>query len=191
MHPALPSFLMPLAAATGGNAALLLCVILVASFLLEDAAIVGGGWLAAQGLVDPLAAILVLVLGTSAGDVGLHLAGRWAGNRPWVHRRRNRPRVRKAIGWIERHDWIMLAAARFLPGTRMPVYLASGLIRLPIWRCAVVITLASCVWTPSLLLLSMKGRPYLRGSDGIPPCSPRCLARHFCSAPLYTRYSPN
>lgn len=134
--------------------ALLLAAIFAASLLLEDAAIVAAGLLAAHGLVDPLAAIAVLVAGTASGDMGIHLLGRFARRWRWVRRQRERPRVIRALGWLERRWWIALGAARFAPGLRLPVYLASGLSGLGPLRCAIVILLASLIWTPGLFLLS-------------------------------------
>jgi membrane protein DedA with SNARE-associated domain len=137
--------------------ALLLAAVFVATFILEDAAIIAAGLLAAKGILDPVAAIAVLVLGTSAGDMGLHVAGRRASRWNWVRRQSRQPAVGRALRWIERRWWFALVAARFAPGLRLPVYLASGVVRLPPLRCAVVILLASLVWTPGLFLLSAAG----------------------------------
>ncbi|MEZ0241803.1 MAG: DedA family protein [Sphingomonas sp.] len=137
--------------------ALLLAAIFVASLILEDAAIVAAGLLAAHLIVDPSAAIAVLVAGTTAGDMALHFAGRRARRWAWVRRQSDRPQVAHALGWIGRRWWLALAVARFAPGLRLPVYLASGLIGLRPLACAGVILLASLVWTPGLFLLSAAG----------------------------------
>lgn len=142
--------------------ALLLAAIFAASLLLEDAAIVAAGLLAAHMLVDPLAAIAVLVVGTTAGDMALHVAGRWAETHRWVRRQRRRPAVDHALQWLGRHWWTALAVARFTPGLRLPVYLASGMLRLRPLPCIAVIGLASLVWTPGLFLLSKAGGEALR-----------------------------
>lgn len=132
----------------------LLAVILLASLLLEDAATVGTGLLAAAGAVDPLAAVLTLTFGTAAGDMALHAVGRWLGSYRWVAARRNEPRFARAVEWVGRRSWIALAAARFLPGFRLPTYLASGVLKLPVGGCAAVILAASVIWTPALFFIS-------------------------------------
>jgi membrane protein DedA with SNARE-associated domain len=132
----------------------LLAVILLASLLLEDAATIGTGLLAAAGAVDPLAAVLTLTFGTAAGDIALHAVGRWLGSYRWVVARRNEPRFARAVEWIGRRSWFALASARFLPGFRLPTYLASGVLKLPVGRCAAAIVAASVIWTPALFYLS-------------------------------------
>jgi membrane protein DedA with SNARE-associated domain len=153
MAEALAGFLADLAR----QPALLLAAIFIASLLLEDAAIVAAGLLAARMAVDPVAAVVVLVLGTTAGDMTLHLAGRGVAGHRWIRRQRTRPALERALRWLGRNWWLALVIARFGPGLRLPVYLASGILRLPPLACSAVIVAASLVWTPGLFLLSRAG----------------------------------
>lgn len=139
----------------GEHQALVLAAIFIASLVLEDAATIGAALLAAQGLVDPALGIAVLCLGTGSGDVALHLAGRWARRHAWVDRQCVRPPVARAARWLTLRRWPTLFLARFVPGLRLPTYLASGLLNLSTGRCAVVIAAATVLWTPCLFLLSM------------------------------------
>lgn len=145
--------------------ALLLAAIFVASLLLEDAAIVAAGLLAARMAVDPVAAVAVLVLGTAVGDMALHGVGRWAAGHSWIGRQRTRPALEHALQWLGRNWWLALVVARFSPGLRLPVYLASGILRLPLLACSAVIVAASLVWTPGLFLLSRAGGAALSGAS--------------------------
>jgi len=137
--------------------ALLLITIFAATFILEDAAIVAAALLAARMAVDPFAAVTVLVVGTIAGDMALYGAGRWAGKHRWVRRQRARPAVDGALQWLGRRWWMALAMARFTPGLRLPVYLSSGLLRLPPLACAAIVAVASLVWTPGIFFLAKAG----------------------------------
>ena len=135
--------------------AVLLAAVFLATFVLEDAAIIAGGLLAARMLVDPLAAVAVLTAGIVSGDLALHCLGRWAGSSRWVRRQRARPRVARALAMLERRWWQGLIVARFVPALRLPVYLTSGLLRLPLPRTAGAILAAAVVWTPLLFVTSM------------------------------------
>jgi membrane protein DedA with SNARE-associated domain len=124
--------------------------IIIATFLLEDAATVAVGLLASQMIVDPALAIAALVVGTVAGDLLLHLLGRFAGNTGWAGRLKTNERVIKIEKWLQRRSLVAIAAARFLPGFRLPTFVASGFLRVPFSQVALVITGVTLVWTPGL-----------------------------------------
>ena len=145
MEGALESLLI-----AGHGDLMLLASLFAASLILEDAATIGGGVLAAAGAVDPFAAVCVLVLGTSVGDLSLHFMGRWFARHRWVVAHRASPRFAHASQLLARWDWMLLAAARCIPGLRLPVYLASGVTKLPVRRSAATILVAGSLWTPAL-----------------------------------------
>ncbi|MBO9711684.1 VTT domain-containing protein [Sphingomonas sp.] len=137
--------------------AMVLAAIFLATFVLEDAAIVATGLLASRMLVDPWAAGIALTLGVIAGDLALHCLGRWAASLPWVRRQCRRRRTARALDLLERGWWQGLLVARFVPMLRLPVYLASGLLRLRTPAAATVIAIAGLAWAPLLFLASMAG----------------------------------
>lgn len=136
------------------NPAVLVLAIVFATFLLEDAATVAIGLLAAQMRIDPGMALTALVVGTVIGDLGLHFVGRFAGSTRWAARLKAQPRVRRIEGWLQTRSVLALAAARFLPGFRLPTFVASGFLHLPVWRTTAVITAVTLVWTPGLFFLA-------------------------------------
>jgi membrane protein DedA with SNARE-associated domain len=136
------------------NPFLVVVGIIIATFLLEDAATVAVGLLASQMIVDPTIAVAALVVGTVVGDLGLHLLGRFAGKTRWAGRIKATERVRKIETWLQRRSLVAIAAARFLPGFRLPTFVASGFLRVPFGQVAIVITGVTLIWTPGLFLLS-------------------------------------
>ena len=136
------------------NPFLVVVGIIIATFLLEDAATVAVGLLASQMIVDPALAIAALVVGTVAGDLLLHLLGRFAGSTRWAGRLKATERVIKIEKWLQRRSLVAIAAARFLPGFRLPTFVASGFLRVPFSQVALVITGVTLVWTPGLFLIS-------------------------------------
>lgn len=143
--------------AAAASPALLLAAILAASFVLEDAAVVAAALLAARGLVDPGAALAILCFGTTAGDFGLHFAGRWARRHRWVERRCSAAGFERASDRVHRRPWRALILARFVPGLRLPTYLASGLMRVPLGSFSAAVIPANLVWTLALFLAGAAG----------------------------------
>jgi membrane protein DedA with SNARE-associated domain len=130
---------------------LLFVAIVLLTFVQEDAVTVTAGLLAGRMVVDPLTAVAAVVVGTAVGDLALHAAGRWlADTRPVV-------RLRGATGSLEgrlrKHGLAALAIARFVPGTRLPVFLGSGVVRTPLLSSSVVIVATTLAWTPVLFYL--------------------------------------
>jgi membrane protein DedA with SNARE-associated domain len=127
--------------------------IMFATFILEDAATVAVGLLASQGLVDPAPALIALVVGTASGDLAIHGIGRIA-QHSWIGRRMlSNNKVQRVEGWLQGNAVLALAGARFVPGLRLPVYLMSGIVRVPFTTCAAVVISVSVIWTPGLFIL--------------------------------------
>jgi membrane protein DedA with SNARE-associated domain len=141
-----------LAAQMLGPVALFLALV-AATFILEDVATVAAGLLAGQMVIDPIAAITAVVAGTVIGDLALYAAGRWLGGTRLAARLRAR-----SSGGVEdqlrRRGLIAVAAARFLPGSRLPVFFGSGVIALPFLALAGTIVITTLIWTPALFFAS-------------------------------------
>lgn len=130
--------------------ALLLAGIAASTLLSEDAACVGAGLLVRTGQVSPVAAIAACAAGIYAGDAMLWCAGRFAPRIRFVRRHMHRLRV------ASRHvdSPMVILASRFLPGTRLPLYLAAGAIggrpgSFFLWTFVAVL-----LWTPIVVLSS-------------------------------------
>jgi len=143
-----------LARTASGQPALLFLGIMLLTFLLEDAVALAAGLLASQMLIDPDVALAALVVGTVVGDLGLYGIGRHAaGTR--IGRRLGAARgVASATDWLASRSTLAVASARFLPGLRLPVYLASGYAALPFGRFAAIVAATCLVWTPGIFLLA-------------------------------------
>lgn len=122
--------------------------ILLLTWLLEDATAVAAGALAMAGRVDPPLALAALLLGTVSGDLLLHGAGRLARRSPMVARLAAR---HCRLGQAGR-SVAAVAAARFVPGLRLPAYVGSGVAGLPLAQFLLVVSLSALAWTPLLFL---------------------------------------
>jgi membrane protein DedA with SNARE-associated domain len=142
---------------------LLFLLIAGLTLLLEDATALAAGGLAMAGRLDPALALSALLVGTIAGDLLLHGAGRLA------------RRSRRVARWAARHkgvrrvggSMLSVAAARFVPGLRFPAYVGSGIAGLGVVPVLAVVGATALIWTPGLFLfgqaLVMAG-PWVAGA---------------------------
>jgi len=148
MHDWLHS-LLP-AASAGGLLALAL-----ATFISEDLACIGAGLLVTQGTLTFAPAVGACFTGIFAGDMLLVLLGRTVGRhslgaaplRWWV----SEESVTRAERWFAQRGPSLILASRFMPGTRLPTYVAAGVLRAPLARFTGWFVLACALWTPLLV----------------------------------------
>lgn len=147
------NFLAELLAAQMFAPAVLFLVLVAATFVLEDIATVAAGLLAGQMAIDPLTAVTAVVAGTIAGDLALYAIGRWLGGTALAARLRARGDGR-VEAQLRRRGLIAVAAARFIPGSRLPVFFGSGVIALPVAALTTTIIATTLIWTPALFFAS-------------------------------------
>src|SRR5262249_25847574 len=133
----------------------LLTAIALATLVSEDLTCISVGLLVADGRADLLVGVTGCFLGIFAGDLGLWLLGRVAGRRvlswSWLRQRLPARRLEGVGQELDRHCGKAVVAARFLPGTRVPLYVAAGILGRQ-WERFVFWTFAAClVWTPLLV----------------------------------------
>jgi membrane protein DedA with SNARE-associated domain len=138
-----------------------LAAVSAATFVSEDLTCIAVGLLWHEGRIDPAVGLAGCFAGILLGDMALWAAGRAAG-RPilqteWVRRRLPEGSAGRLGEWLADQGWRAVAAARFVPGLRLPVYVAAGALsggngtreggRFLVWAA-----LAGLVWTPLLVL---------------------------------------
>ena len=152
----------PIEAAHGMRVLVLMLVILVCTFVAEDPTCLASGLLVAQGLIEFVPATLACLVGIFIGDSALYLIGRFFG----------RPVLRKApFKWIiseqevdRMSDWFdknpkgfaLIVSSRFIPGSRVPTFVAAGIMKLNMGKLILLFFIAAAVWTPPLILLAEK-----------------------------------
>ena len=127
----------------------------LATLVSEDLACIAAGLLVAAGKLAFGPAVLACFSGILAGDLLLVGAGRWLGRgvlTRWpVRGRVSAEAVERAERWfLRRGAWVILAS-RFMPGTRLPTYVAAGILRMPWLRFTGWFALACALWTPLLV----------------------------------------
>jgi len=136
--------------AFGSSPEALALSILASTFFLEDAAIGYAALLATTGMIAPHFAYSVLFFGIYLGDLGLYFLGAAARHYHFARSLIGEARLARADHWIGRHSLSALLLARAVPGTRLPVYAASGFLRVPFLLFAGATAGASLAWTAAL-----------------------------------------
>ena len=140
-------------AATGGPAAL--AALALATLVSEDLACIAAGLLVARGGLAFIPATAACAAGIFGGDLLLVLLGRTVGRRSlaaaplrwWV----SADAVRRAERWFTRRGPALIFASRFMPGARLPTYVAAGVLGGSVSAFAGWFALACLVWTPLLV----------------------------------------
>ena len=120
----------------------------------EDITLVAAGYLAGKGKISFIGALFVGFVGVLSGDVILFLIGRKFGKEvfKWpVFKRVFTPkRIKKAEKEINQHAKLICFIARFMPGLRGPIYLTSGILKVPfkvfIFQDGLAATISVPVW---------------------------------------------
>lgn len=141
----------------GTNPLLAVSTIIGASYILEDPTTIAVGLLVRDGQLDPFLAVFAIFVGIFTGDLALYLIGWVFGRRAlgWgpVAKRLPVHRVEALGDWFDTKGWSAVLASRFIPGTRLPLYVSAGALgkkpgRFALWTC-----LAVMIWAPVMLLL--------------------------------------
>ena len=116
----------------------------------EEVPIVAAGVLAAKGHLDPWWALAACVVGALLGDLLVYSGGRLLGRNffrkhKWFALLLHEDREKQMEDLIRRHGWKVFFAARFMIGVRAPVYMAAGVMRVPLLRFLLMDGIAATV----------------------------------------------
>jgi membrane protein DedA with SNARE-associated domain len=131
----------------------------------EDLTSVGAGLLVRDGQLTASAAVAACTVGVYLGDLGLWLAGRLLGRRAlslrWLAGRLNEAALQELGTKLDARLGLLVLGSRFLPGSRLPVFVAAGIwgrrpVAFAAWSLVAVL-----LWTPPLVLLTARYGPTL------------------------------
>jgi len=137
--------------------AVLALSIFFASFVYEDGATLLAATLSASGRLDPRIGLLTAFLGIWIGDIGLYGLGSAFGRRTaqshWLQKYLKPESLAKAEGWFSKHGSLALVMSRAIPGSRLPLYVAAGALRLPVRVFAKITAACSAVWVSAIFAI--------------------------------------
>ncbi|MDD2657359.1 MAG: DedA family protein [Candidatus Pacebacteria bacterium] len=137
-----------------GSSALVALAIMIGTFFLEDTTTVIVGMLAADGIISIPLALISLYAGIVVGDLALYCLGYLASTHPRLARYVDHDFVAPFRAWLETRFVLTIFSARFIPGSRMPTYTASGFFRSPLSTFIVTAIGATSIWTTVLFTAS-------------------------------------
>jgi membrane protein DedA with SNARE-associated domain len=128
------------------------------TLLSEDLTSIGAGLLVRDGRLGASEAVVACTAGVYLGDLGLWLAGRMLGRRlltyAWFARRLDTMALEGLSARLDARLAAVVVGSRFLPGSRLPMYVAAGIWgRRPVAFMAWSL-LAVLLWTPALVLFT-------------------------------------
>lgn len=148
--------MLPLHPLPETQAALALSIFL-ATFIYEDGATLLAASLSASGSLDPRIGLLTTFLGIWVGDIGLYGLGSSFGRRTaksrWLQKHLKPESLAKAEGWFREHGSFALVMSRAIPGSRLPLYVAAGALRLPVRLFAKTTAVCSAVWVSAIFAI--------------------------------------
>lgn len=129
------------------------------TFVLEDVAVLGAALLVANSMVSLPWAAASSFAGIWLGDLGLYwLAfhyGRTVFDRRWFKKLLGKKiDLSRSEAWFQNHGSAAIVFSRAIPGTRLPTYLAAGLLRVPAIRFLTITAAACAAWVAVLFWIS-------------------------------------
>ncbi|MDT8389941.1 MAG: VTT domain-containing protein [Lentisphaeria bacterium] len=143
----------------GGSVVTLVTAIALATFFVsEDLTCIVCGLLVARATIPLLPTLTACLVGIWLGDLLLYAVGtlgkRVFARRPlrwWI-----RPgAIEAGEQWFARRGSLAVFLGRFVPGARLPTYVAAGVLRMAPGRFATYTALACLVWVPLLFMTSI------------------------------------
>ncbi|MDF1810925.1 MAG: alpha/beta fold hydrolase [Verrucomicrobiales bacterium] len=130
----------------------------LATFASEDLSCISGGLLVSRNVVNFSTAALGCFLGIFLSDVMLYAIGKWFSSRlsrfAFFRREFDSLRVTAGKAWLEKNAGKMIMVSRFIPGSRVPTYVAMGASELTFRKFALWLLIAGSIWTPILVGIS-------------------------------------
>ena len=122
-------------------------------FIQEDVAVIAAATASLAGAESSVAIFLVILAGLSLSDIWKYWLGWLARRRSWAHRFAEKPGVSTAGRLVKEELYQTLIAARFIPGTRIPTYIACGFFESPYIRFSLFVVSTAFLYVTIMFAL--------------------------------------
>lgn len=119
---------------------------LIGPFIQEDAAVLGAASASVSGIGTPLGMFIAITIGLTVSDLWKYWLGRAAITQPWAKKHAEGPRIAKAKDSIVHNLGKSIMVARFIPGARIPLYIAAGFFKASFIKFAIFIFLSALIY---------------------------------------------
>ena len=132
--------------------------IVLLSFISEDAATISSSLSLFGGPITWPLGFAACFAGIWLGDLGLYSLARCFGKpilkSRWIARFADATAIERCRIKFNNHASLTLLASRFLPGTRLPTYLAAGLLSMPVTKFAAVTAFGALLWIGGIFIIA-------------------------------------
>ncbi|MEM9233646.1 MAG: VTT domain-containing protein [Pseudomonadota bacterium] len=125
----------------------------LAPFVQEDTAIISAAAASIAGAGETPILFLSLLIGLSASDLWKYWLGRAAHYNEWGRKAASKPGVQAARDKVVNRLGLSLVTARFVPGTRIPLYIACGFFKAPFPKVAFFVIGSAIIYALIAFLL--------------------------------------
>ena len=146
----------PPPAAHGARHLVLMTIILLCTLVAEDPTCLATGLLVSQGLIDFWSGTAACLVGIFIGDLFLYLVGRILGRAAltkapfrWFISEYDVDRMSQRFGSTK--GMAVIVTSRFIPGSRIPTFVAAGIMKLNPAKLGFLFFIAAALWTPPLV----------------------------------------
>jgi len=127
------------------------------TFVSEDLTCISVGMLISIGELDLFLGVFAAFVGIFLGDIGLWLAGYFGGRRAlnWKPVKRWLPAhtLDGVAAWYDKFGFFAVFASRFMPGTRLPLYVTAGVLGRRASRFIGWALISDLIYTPLVVIL--------------------------------------
>ena len=144
----------------GATLIVMFLLIVVATFISEDLTSIATGIAIANGTLGFIfGTVTACFIGIYIGDLLLYIIGRVFGKAAldkaplkwWL----DKEKVLSSQQWFSEKGAVIIFLSRFIPGTRLPTYVGAGMFGANFWFFSFWFLIASFIWTPLLVSISM------------------------------------
>jgi len=121
-------------------------LVAIAPFVQEDTAIISAAAASAAGAGSTQALFVMLIIGLSFSDLWKYWLGRAGHTHEWGRKFAQKPGVAAARDKVVNRLGLSLVTARFVPGTRIPLYIACGFFKAPFWKVACFVIFSAILY---------------------------------------------
>ena len=119
---------------------------LIGPFIQEDAAVLGAASASVSGIGTPMGMFIAITIGLTVSDLWKYWLGRAAISQSWAKKHAESPRILKTKDSIVHNLGKSIMVARFIPGTRIPLYIAAGFFQASFLKFTAFIFLSALIY---------------------------------------------
>ena len=157
-------------------------IIFLTPFWQEDVAVIAAATASLSGAAPTVFIVIAILSGLVASDAWKYWVGRLARLYEWAHKFAEKPGVSIAGDLVRKEFVQTMLTARFVPGTRIPTYVACGFFKAPYGKYLVVLVGTAALYVAIVFVLFHSVGAVIgeKAKFWLPAIAVICLAIYIC-----------